>query len=380
MRIQSLYYRDEDCNWTLQPTQFDLLTLFVGISGVGKSRILEAIMSLRDVVLGHTDRLGGVSFTVEFSTGTSSYRWKCRFEALHRPNLKSRHARQLYPTWEMLGVPLRPAIVEEQLVQGSEEIFRRDVDGCYFQGKLLPRPNPYRSMLELFSSEPVLKEVRDSFLSIFLMEFTSDMNVLVDASLAKLYEERNSAEDERQIITSNAPLIAKLAYYSKARPEKFQRIRQKFIDVFPQVEDLCFREVTDSRFYILHLKERGTDYIPQGNFSSGMFKTLLFLTQLSMLEGSCVVLIDEIENSLGLNCIDILTDELAEVECDDQFFITSHHPYIINNIDMEYWRVVNRKGSAVSVKTAKDLHMGDSSHEAFFQLINSAGYRKGIEL
>lgn len=379
MRIHSLYYRDDDCNWTLQHTQFDLFTLFVGISGVGKSRILQAIMSLRGVVLGDTSKMGGVHFAVEFSTAKGRYLWKCKFQSLGQPNLKSRHARQLYPMLEQLGTPIRPKVLEESLTLDGQVIYQRDSQSCLFRGNPLPRLNPYRSLLELFPTEPELQDVRNSFLSVFLMEFTSDMNVLVDNAVAQNFAKRTSDEDERAIITSDAPVILRLAYYAVARPKKFRQIKEKFMDIFPHVEDVRFAPDYDGRYFVLQIREHGTDYIPQGNLSSGMFKSLMFLAQLSMLEGSCVVLIDEIENSLGLNCIDILAEELGCMDCDDQFFLTSHHPYIINSIDMRYWRVVSRRGSVVSVKTAEDLHLGDSSHEAFFQLINSSGYREGIE-
>lgn len=93
-------------------------------------------------------------------------------------------------------------------------------------------------------------------------------------------------------------------------------------------------------------------------------------------EGS-MMLIDEFENSLGVNCINVLSDLLAESR-NLQFIITSHHPYIINKVGMEHWKIVTRKGGVVTAKDAKDFGLGKSRHEAFMQLINLDEYNEGI--
>jgi hypothetical protein len=63
-----------------------------------------------------------------------------------------------------------------------------------------------------------------------------------------------------------------------------------------------------------------------------------------------------------------------------QFILTSHHPYIINNIDLTDWKIVTRKGGIVRVKDAEQLHLGRSKHQAFIQLMNLDEYREGIEI
>ncbi|MGB3265930.1 MAG: ATP-binding protein, partial [Microcoleus sp.] len=88
---------------------------------------------------------------------------------------------------------------------------------------------------------------------------------------------------------------------------------------------------------------------------------------------------DEFENSLGINCIDVVTDLIVENR-NIQFILTSHHPYIINNIGMEHWKIVTRQGGVVTVKDAKDLNLGKSRHQAFTQLINLEEYSEGIKV
>ena len=65
-------------------------------------------------------------------------------------------------------------------------------------------------------------------------------------------------------------------------------------------------------------------------------------------------------------------------ERDLQFIITSHHPYIINNISYKNWKIVTRNGGVVTAKDATDYDIGKSKHQAFTQLINLDAYSEGI--
>jgi chromosomal replication initiation ATPase DnaA len=47
MNIQSFVYKDNAVEWQLEPITFKPLTLLVGASGVGKTRILQAILNLK---------------------------------------------------------------------------------------------------------------------------------------------------------------------------------------------------------------------------------------------------------------------------------------------------------------------------------------------
>lgn len=113
--------------------------------------------------------------------------------------------------------------------------------------------------------------------------------------------------------------------------------------------------------------------------SSGMLKSLLQVAELYLCEDGAVILIDEFENSLGVNCMDELTEDLVASERDVQFIITSHHPYIINNIPYRNWKIVTRKAGTVVVKNASDYKIGQSKHDAFIQLLQLDEFTEGVE-
>ncbi|MCK4818138.1 ATP-binding protein, partial [bacterium] len=131
------------------------------------------------------------------------------------------------------------------------------------------------------------------------------------------------------------------------------------------------------------IKEKGMKkWIPAQQLSSGMKKVLLILTDLFILpEDGKVYLIDEYENSLGINAINFFPSVLFDVDSPSQFILTSHHPYLIGKIPVKNWIVLHRKKSRVLVKQGKELEerFGKSKQKAFIQLINDPFYSEGVE-
>jgi hypothetical protein len=62
-----------------------------------------------------------------------------------------------------------------------------------------------------------------------------------------------------------------------------------------------------------------------------------------------------------------------------QFVITSHHPYIINQIHYKNWKLVTRAGGEVKVQNATDLmDFSKSRQQAFMQLTQLEEFTTGI--
>ncbi|HSO00009.1 MAG TPA: AAA family ATPase, partial [Candidatus Nanopelagicales bacterium] len=130
------------------------------------------------------------------------------------------------------------------------------------------------------------------------------------------------------------------------------------------------------------LKERGVEtWIRASAISSGMRRTLNHLVDIFLAPPGAVVIIDEFENSLGKNCMPALTDFIRSRAPDLQFLITSHHPYIINNIPIHTWKLVRRRGSHVSVLSAREIPalQEASHHDAFDRLLNLPEFEEGVE-
>jgi predicted ATPase len=107
-----------------------------------------------------------------------------------------------------------------------------------------------------------------------------------------------------------------------------------------------------------------------------MYRTLTYLIEILAAPEESVVVIDEFENSLGINCMPELTDFILDKSPSLQFILISHHPYIINNIPWKTWQVVSRYNNKIRVRKATNIHELDtaSSLDKFTQLVNLLEY------
>jgi hypothetical protein len=382
MRIERFSFHSKSFEWKLAPVSFFDLTLLVGVSGVGKTQILRAILSVKRIANGKP--VNGAAWDIDFRTKDGAqYSWKGEYE-----NVET-FADPDYEFFDDEEEPTsreRPKILSEKLTMDGKEILSRTPDGMKLLGAPTPKLSPHTSALNLLSREDAIAPASQAFHRIL----HSDQSVshrayrVMDFSrFEKLVSRYDTLE---KIQESELDTQLKLALVARAQPGVFQEIRDRFVDVFPNVEEVKVepREEENAPFFvaeipIIQIKERGvTRWIEQGKISSGMLRTILHIAEMYLWPPGTVVLIDEFENSLGINCIDILTEDLLQQNRKLQFIVTSHHPYIINNISWKYWKVVRRHGGDVYTEDADTLALEGSSHEAFIQLINSEGYREGI--
>jgi ABC-type dipeptide/oligopeptide/nickel transport system ATPase component len=370
MKIKRLEYYDDEYKWKLEPVDFHPnLNLLVGVSGAGKTRTLDAINQLKLIANGAS--LNGVEWNVCFQTeDNSEYRWCGKFETREKDtsidietDLKEKK-------------PVK--IISEKLIKNEEILINRRDGEILFDSKKTPKLSPYESVIELFEEEEIVIPVRESIDKIMLSDFEPDsFNGIwgMPASIFKQYQNTSLAS----LRESGLPIPIKLAILYRALPQEFNRIKESFINIFPNVLDLQAGTVEDFHLPIsflnimkdlttISIKEKGIDNWVT-NASSGMRKTLMYISELYLLPESSLILIDEFENSLGINCLDSVM-ELITSNRNSQFIITSHHPYIINNISPANWKIVTRHGSSVTVKNAKDFHISDSRQKAFIDLIN----------
>jgi predicted ATPase len=184
-------------------------------------------------------------------------------------------------------------------------------------------------------------------------------------------------------ISQYAPLAA--YYLQEAFPGHFEELKALFTGIFTSVEELkvlaASEPSTSSIRHELAIRERGSNgWIGQAEMSSGMLRTLVHLIELTLAPRGSVIIIDEFENSLGVNCMPQLTDFILGREQDLQFIITSHHPYVINNVPPATWKLVTRKGGSVRIIAARDIpSLQKISHQqAFIRLINLPEFEEGI--
>ena len=324
MKILSLTYKNCNTGWNIQDLTFNGLTLLVGASGVGKTQILRAIMDIANIAKGHSSN--GVEWRISFRHDDTSYLWEGAFTAV-----ENTHS-------EILDAPNETAPVEyERLyrINGKKELLiDRDRESLLLNGNLTVKLEAEKSAISLLREESDIAPVSNAFRQIYAVR---NVNHGIRISPIQVSENTVIRDIDTLRRFPNLSAAEQLFLLYKHEFAEFNQIKQRFIAIFPFVEDLKFsigKMFNNVSYPVLLMKEHGVEqWISQHYISSGMFSTLSHLVALTIAKDGDVILVDEFENSLGVNCIDEVADMVVEPEADLQFVITSHHPYIINHID-----------------------------------------------
>lgn len=398
MKIHSLEYYDEADQWKLEKVNFfPDINLLVGVSGAGKTRIIKAIENLKKIA--HGSFLNGVEWSIDFSTKDNlKYHWGGKFETkekiIIRRDINGIPITELELNTEInlyekkLNEEENCKILHEELKCNETTIVKRTYkDGIIFNGVKTPKLSPFQSVIHLLEQEDSVTPVKKELGKIILLpdsvvNFSDRTRFL--PSVFKYYEKSSFLE----LRNSQEGILVKLAILFRYFPQELEKINKVFASIFNNVLELKIEisKVEESEFdderlrsllkvfplndVTIVIKEKGVpNSIRLKNLSAGMFKTLMYISELYLSPDDRVILIDEFENSLGVNYMDSVTDLITEAR-NLQFIITSHHPYIINNISPQYWRIVTRQGNIVTVKNAEDFHISKSRQKAFIDLIN----------
>lgn len=377
MRINSLKYKDKVQKWELSEIDFFNLTLLVGISGVGKTQILNSILKIKNIAKGKS--LNGVEWDISFTNEDKNYRWKGEFEMID--NIKN--------SFMLIGEEdesLKPKLINETVFLEGKIIANRESNDIIFQGMKMPKLASEESIVSIFKEEDNIKAAYDGFKKIVFRDHTQKEGP-INFRIIDIKKTKAKYKSVDEIRNSGLDTIQKLSCLYENQKESFNEIVESYKDVFRQIESVKVEPVYDedtpsflADMPIIQFKEKGVEkWILQNTMSSGMFRTFLHISEMHLLSEGTIVLIDEFENSLGVNCIDVLTEDLIFENTRLQFIATSHHPYIINKIPYDFWKIVTRQGGKITAFNAKEFDLGESNHERFMNLINLPQYKGGIE-
>ncbi len=382
MKIKSLIYEDQSTDWKLERIDFKPLTLLVGVSGVGKTQILKALVNLRKISRGES--ISGLNWNIEFSTSAGyEYKWCGEFE---NKGFISEILSEIVEDDEKD----KPFIESEKLFINNELIVDRNRDGIIFNKNKTVKLSQKESVISLLKEEEQIKDIYENFKKIIFDDNTGNNFRLARFGLTDEVKSKSKKyKSLKSIRNSDENIKTKLCLLHRNQKKLFQEIVDSFVDIFPYVEDIKMETIKDdsrelpiflSDSLFVHVKEKNVSHwIDEFKMSSGMLRTLMHIAELYLCADDTVILIDEFENSLGINCINQITNSIVASERNLQFIITSHHPYIINDIGFSHWKIVTRKGSKVKAIDADQFPLDKSKHKAFTQLANLTEYTEGIE-
>jgi len=372
MKIISLQVKNNFLEWDFDEIKFSSnLTLLVGVSGAGKTQILRAILDLRRIANGKA--INGFEWKIKFSTvNGTEFTWEGGFDTVETNELSFEDDEK-----EKQDEREKSSLIYERLTSNNQLlILQRNLEEIRFKDSPMPKLSSHQSMIYILKEESVIKEAFDALNKIEYRDHPINSRRLINSnqSLPLL---KNKYKTLDSIVNSDEDIITKLYLTYENKLDIYEKIKSRFIDIFPQIGDIKVEPFKDNwpqaiaelLLPVIYIKEKSVPkWIREDRMSSGMLRTIIHIAEMFLANEGSVILIDEFENSLGINCIDILTDDLIHENKTLQFIATSHHPYIINNIPYEYWKIVTRQGGHIRICKASDYHLGKSKQDAFIQL------------
>lgn len=392
MAIVTFQFHDTFHHWELQPVIFKNINLLVGISGVGKTRILNALQRVRRAGLSGTREVNGCAWMIELTAAEQHYVWTAETSLVPQDVLLPQDEAHDKDSQTPRSTP---RFVRERIERrdGCVLVDRTD-DTFLFESRPLPKLKNTESAITLLRDEasmaPLYLALRRFLFS--EVEGPSVMIVLDSHQMKRVRQQCHTLEALRE--ATDIPIVVRAFILQEDYPETFRAIVGQFMDIFETVLDVRLGKLGElapeilahappfaTESLALAIRERGVQgWITAHDLSAGMLRILMHVLELALASVGTVIVIDEFENSLGVNCLPALADLLLDRADELQFVLTSHHPYVINNIPSTWWKVVTRHGSVVTVTDADTIPalQTASSHEKFLQLMNLPAYEEGI--
>ena len=379
MIIDSVEYKGK--NVTLDTVHFQKNNVLVGASGAGKTTIINSIQRIIDISNGE-------------SFAGASWKLSLRDDDGHIAIWEGQFSKKEIFLDEVDDDSKKAYRVErESLTYKGKEIFKRSEGSSQFLENKLPESSPNISLMSNYKSDQNVHAIQSAISKIRIIT-TSDTDTtdseaipVINTTLQKLvkefYNENPKAKIRELSEAYNVESRALLYFAKKYDKESFEDVEFEFTNIFPFIRKISLRNhtyITDKNesreyFFIELITDTGK-VIQQGDISSGMFKTLNILSTIYLSASKSTILIDEVENSLGVNCLPDILNELYSAN--QQVIFSSHHPKIINKSPTMSWLVVTRQDQNVMVHKASELGIDKGNHDPFTKLINHHIYNDGV--
>lgn len=372
MRIRSIEFKNYETGLEIEDIKFNVdITLLVGLSGVGKTQILSAIGYTFDLIKGRRDKLFEADCKIKFELKEKEYTWEYSIKKTDNPLLVEKEY-EYHFKYEKLTC-------NDKVLLKRNENKSIKVDGF----KKLPTPRAEQSIISQYAEDDIFREIYEAARNVNEIDLELSIRGAVSAeSFVEVKNKldsmlKNKSKEFKIQDFSQFPIPIKLYLLKEYFYDDYVRIFDSLKELFGEINDISVKKNEVEDVYVIAIEVYGKT-IEQHNISNGMLKSLYYIIEWMTLPQNSLVLIDEFENGLGVNCIDVLAESIIH-ECPNiQFIITSHHPKIINQIDPIKWKVIDRKISTVTNIDAEDMGIGNSRHEAYYNLINRWEYEGRI--
>ena len=368
MHINWFEFNDATYGISIDRTYFNKINLLVGVSGAGKTIILRVLSSYIDLIRKGSSVKNECNFKMNFTVDTVSsvdtYEW-------------SISTTQSSLVDKVTGNTAGYIVTKEELLRNGKMLFARDNNKLEISGyNSLPKIPLDKSTIAVFKDDNLFKDINKAFVSVIGLDEQKNAYIEVPK---EFYDEAFIVAKENMmsyahmaLYMSLLPLVVRLGIARSVYAEKFNMYMDKLKEIFPYISDVKIRLSKSTQKYVIVLCLQDDVEVEQDRISSGIIKTMNVLAYLYFIAQNALIIVDEVENSLGINCLD---DVIESIDCsvyeqNNQAILSSHHPYIINAVDSSKWRIVSQENGHITTKSANEVGIDSKNRDGFFELIN----------
>lgn len=370
MFIHWLEFENHTTGQKINRIHFNRLNLMVGVSGAGKTQILKALSTyVGAVVTGESIPCAG-RLAMCFSVDSISE--KKNIAAYENLTWVIETKKQFYKSDGNSGYE----IANESLSRSDgNNVFVRTERVLHVEGKEMPRIALDKSVLNVF-----LPDIQASFFKVASLfrqiKGVEDVPRDYAEEQIKLWEVNQYgglplAEIKKRL--SQYPILLSIFLAKKYVPGLYRDFLDALQASFPYVKEVLASDKAGQGKSELAIWQDHT-WVSKSDISGGTMKAIYVLSTLFFWTDGSVILLDELENALGVNCLDNIVEHICikSAENHQQFILTSHHPYIINRIPVNHWHIISQTHGVIDSKYAKEVDIGReyNKQELFFQLLN----------
>lgn len=338
------------------------ITLLVGLSGVGKTQVLNVVEYSLNLAVDKDIILRPYRVGMGILIDNDEYEWFYEINEVSKDEL-------------IINEEGRYEFSFEKLLRNGKIIFERKNEKVSVIGyDKVPQPKKDESLILQYSEDENFEILISGIRKLYSVEIELAVRGGIRSeSFSRLKSKViDTIKNEKNVefrAFSHLPVALKLYIAKRYYPELYIKIFEAVKELFIEIEDIDVEEDSIREMYLVSIQVYGKKLL-QHDISNGMLKTIYYIVELFTMSKDSLVLIDEFENGLGVNCIDLLSELMLSERNDLQFIITSHHPKIINAIDKDKWRIIDRDNCTVKNSGSLDYGIGNSQHDAYFNLIN----------
>lgn len=345
------------------------VTLLVGLSGVGKTQILNAIEYSLKLAVNKSVRLCPYEVSLCFNIDENEYQWKYKIMEAEEDIIEAKEKYYIF--------------VYEELLENGKKLFYRDSSHAEIIGyQKVPAPKKDESLLIQYEEEDFVKPIIGEILKLYPIEIDMDVLGAIDRDSFQKFKTKIRESITKSGLPdfekfSHLPIPLKIYIVKEYYQEIYAQIFSYVKELFMEINDISIVEDSERDVVWVAIEVYGK-LLMQREISNGMLKAIYYIVELITMSPNSLVLIDEFENGLGVNCIDILAELLLNERNDLQFVITSHHPKIINQISHDKWKIIERQTNVVRNVSSEQYGISHSQHDAYFNLLNRWEYEGKI--